>query len=64
MIFYSQVMCFHPWSDITLPLMRQDEVIKVIDKWAELVEELGATYPWVQVGTYTRTNTHAHRRKV
>lgn len=21
----------------------------MIDKWAELVEELGATYPWVQV---------------
>ncbi|CAL8280201.1 unnamed protein product [Merluccius merluccius] len=44
-----QVMCFHPWSDVTLPLMRQDEVIKVIDKWAELVEELGSTYPWVQI---------------
>ncbi|KAG7266259.1 hypothetical protein CRUP_008598 [Coryphaenoides rupestris] len=27
----------------------QDAVIKVIDKWAELVEELGSTYPWVQI---------------
>eukprot|EP00064_Thunnus_orientalis_P010682 superscaffoldBa00001473_g10708 len=44
-----KVMCFHPWSDVTLPLMKKEDVVKVIDKWAELVEELGATYPWVQV---------------
>nr|XP_057906798.1 galactose-1-phosphate uridylyltransferase isoform X4 [Doryrhamphus excisus] len=44
-----KVMCFHPWSDVTLPLMTKEEVVKVIDKWAELVEELGATYPWVQI---------------
>uniref|UniRef100_A0A665U6M5 Galactose-1-phosphate uridylyltransferase n=1 Tax=Echeneis naucrates TaxID=173247 RepID=A0A665U6M5_ECHNA len=44
-----KVMCFHPWSDVTLPLMKKEEVVKVIDKWAELVEELGATYPWVQI---------------
>ncbi|XP_063744949.1 galactose-1-phosphate uridylyltransferase isoform X1 [Eleginops maclovinus] len=44
-----KVMCFHPWSDVTLPLMKKQEVVKVIDKWAELVEELGATYPWVQI---------------
>uniref|UniRef100_A0A8C4Z323 Galactose-1-phosphate uridylyltransferase n=1 Tax=Gadus morhua TaxID=8049 RepID=A0A8C4Z323_GADMO len=61
----NQVMCFHPWSDITLPLMRQDEVIKVIDKWAELVEELGATYPWVQIfenkgATMGCSNPHPH----
>lgn len=49
----SKVMCFHPWSDITLPLMKTPEVVKVIDKWAELVEELGSTYPWVQVRLYT-----------
>lgn len=42
-------MCFHPWSDVTLPLMKKHEVVKVIDKWAELVYELGAVYPWVQV---------------
>uniref|UniRef100_A0A8D3BXD9 Galactose-1-phosphate uridylyltransferase n=1 Tax=Scophthalmus maximus TaxID=52904 RepID=A0A8D3BXD9_SCOMX len=44
-----KVMCFHPWSDVTLPLMKKEEVVKVIDKWTELVEELGATYPWVQI---------------
>ncbi|KAI3361983.1 hypothetical protein L3Q82_012334, partial [Scortum barcoo] len=41
-----KVMCFHPWSDVTLPLMKKQEVVKVIEKWAELVEELGATYPY------------------
>lgn len=46
----SKVMCFHPWSDVTLPLMKNQEVVEVIDKWAELVEELGTTYRWVQVG--------------
>ncbi|XP_049324412.1 galactose-1-phosphate uridylyltransferase isoform X2 [Astyanax mexicanus] len=44
-----KVMCFHPWSDITLPLMQPEEIRKVIDKWAELIEELGPTYPWVQI---------------
>lgn len=46
-------MCFHPWSDVTLPLMTTHEIVKVIDKWAGLVEELGSTYPWVQVRLYT-----------
>ncbi|GAA6080433.1 galactose-1-phosphate uridylyltransferase, partial [Tachysurus ichikawai] len=44
-----KVMCFHPWSDVTLPLMQPGEIRKVIDKWAELIQELGSTYPWVQV---------------
>lgn len=48
-VMFSKVMCFHPWSDVTLPLMKKEEIIKVIDKWAEMLEELGATYPWVQV---------------
>lgn len=29
--------------------MKKEDIVKVIDKWAELVEELGGTYPWVQV---------------
>ncbi|KAK3550316.1 hypothetical protein QTP86_024316, partial [Hemibagrus guttatus] len=44
-----KVMCFHPWSDVTLPLMQLGEIRKVIDKWAELIQELGSTYPWVQI---------------
>lgn len=46
---YSKVMCFHPWSDLTLPLMSLPEIRAVIDAWAELATELGASYPWVQV---------------
>ncbi|XP_069043058.1 galactose-1-phosphate uridylyltransferase isoform X2 [Lepisosteus oculatus] len=44
-----KVMCFHPWSDITLPLMQVSEIKAVIHKWTELTVELGATYPWVQI---------------
>ncbi|MBN3319293.1 GALT uridylyltransferase, partial [Atractosteus spatula] len=44
-----KVMCFHPWSDITLPLMQVSEIKAVIHKWAELTVELGGTYPWVQI---------------
>lgn len=29
--------------------MQPGEIRKVIDKWAELIEELGPAYPWVQV---------------
>ncbi|XP_051866466.1 galactose-1-phosphate uridylyltransferase isoform X2 [Pristis pectinata] len=44
-----KVMCFHPHSDITLPLMSISEIRTVIDKWAELMEELGPGYQWVQI---------------
>lgn len=46
---HSKVMCFHPWSDLTLPLMSLSEIRAVVDAWAELMAELGASYPWVQV---------------
>ncbi|XP_009992093.1 PREDICTED: galactose-1-phosphate uridylyltransferase [Chaetura pelagica] len=42
-------MCFHPWSDLTLPLMSLTEIRAVIDTWAELAAELGSSYPWVQI---------------
>lgn len=54
-------MCFHPWSDVTLPLMKNQEVVKVIDKWAELVEELGSTYRWVQVRQLHRAHPDTSR---
>ncbi|XP_051785786.1 galactose-1-phosphate uridylyltransferase [Erpetoichthys calabaricus] len=44
-----KVMCFHPWSDITLPLMQISEIKNVIEKWMELIWELGEKYPWVQI---------------
>lgn len=44
-----KVMCFHPWSDVTLPLMKVTEIRAVIDKWAEINVDLGQKYNWVQV---------------
>jgi len=44
-----QVMCFHPQSNVTLPLMSHDEIRLVVDEWARLSMELGAHYNWVQV---------------
>lgn len=44
-----RVMCFHPCSNVTLPLMSQLEVEKVICEWALQTEQLGQTYAWVQV---------------
>ncbi|KAK7115756.1 galactose-1-phosphate uridylyltransferase-like isoform X2 [Littorina saxatilis] len=44
-----KVMCFHPWSDITLPLMELKDIRKVVDTWAEINADLGKTYTWVQI---------------
>jgi UDPglucose--hexose-1-phosphate uridylyltransferase len=46
-----KVMCFHPWSDMTLPLMEVKAIVSVIEKWAETYSDLGKTYTWVQVST-------------
>lgn len=45
----SKVMCFHPWSDVTLPLMSVPEIRAVVDAWASVTEDLGTQYPWVQI---------------
>nr|KAG5699546.1 hypothetical protein BaRGS_033742 [Batillaria attramentaria] len=34
-------MCFHPWSDMTLPLMEVKAIRSVVDKWAEINKDLG-----------------------
>ncbi|XP_003389143.2 PREDICTED: galactose-1-phosphate uridylyltransferase-like [Amphimedon queenslandica] len=44
-----RVMCFHPRSDVTLPLMTTPDITKVIDEWAVQTEDLGSTHEWVQV---------------
>jgi len=44
-----QVMCFHPQSNVTLPLMSHSEIRLVIDEWTRLSVELGTNYKWVQV---------------
>jgi UDPglucose--hexose-1-phosphate uridylyltransferase len=42
-----RVVCFTPRHDLTIPRMKQEEVRRVIEVWAEQYRELGAL-PWVQ----------------
>ncbi len=45
----SRVFCFSPGHDLTLPEMALDDIRKVVDLWAEQIEDLGSHYLWVQV---------------
>jgi len=42
-----RVVCFSPRHDLTLPMMSQEGVRKVVELWTTQYEELGAI-PWVQ----------------
>eukprot|EP00045_Choanoeca_perplexa_P003603 m.32160 g.32160 ORF g.32160 m.32160 type:complete len:257 (-) comp12133_c0_seq1:8-778(-) len=44
-----RVMCFHPHSNVTLPLMTVPEIRKVMDTWADQMVELGSKFKWVQI---------------
>ncbi|GBM37741.1 Galactose-1-phosphate uridylyltransferase [Araneus ventricosus] len=44
-----RVMCFHPKSNITLPLMTIEEIIQVINTWIKELLDLGAKFKWVQI---------------
>ncbi len=44
-----RVICFHPRHDLTLPQMREDEIVKVVQTWIDQTRELGERYAWVQV---------------
>nr|CAB3248265.1 galactose-1-phosphate uridylyltransferase-like [Phallusia mammillata] len=44
-----KVMCFHPLSNVTLPVMSKSEVLKVIDSWIVLFKEMCTKYRWVQI---------------
>lgn len=44
-----RVMCFHPESTMTIPLMSLDEIRSVIDEWINQFKELGRKYTWVQI---------------
>ncbi|XP_035232205.1 galactose-1-phosphate uridylyltransferase-like isoform X2 [Stegodyphus dumicola] len=44
-----RVMCFHPKSNITLPLMSLDEILEVINTWVKEILDLGTNYRWVQI---------------
>ncbi|KAJ8704933.1 hypothetical protein PYW08_012253 [Mythimna loreyi] len=44
-----RVMCFHPDSTMTIPLMSVDEIMAVINEWTNQLQELGRRYTWVQI---------------
>lgn len=44
-----KVMCFHPFSDLTLPTMKIADIVNVIKKWIEMYQELCSKYSWVQI---------------
>lgn len=44
-----RVMCFHPKSNLTLPLLTCQEIKTVIDEWIKQMLDLGKKYTWVQI---------------
>ena len=44
-----RVMCYHPWSDMILPLMETKDVAKIVEEWIKQFAELSKKYRWVQV---------------
>ena len=45
----SRVICFSPDHSKSLPELSLDAIGQVVDTWCAQTEELGASYPWVQV---------------
>jgi UDPglucose--hexose-1-phosphate uridylyltransferase len=44
-----RVLCFSPRHDLTLARMGNDAIRRVVDRWADETETLGATHRWVQI---------------
>ncbi len=44
-----RVVCFSPRHDLSLAELATDEILDVVETWAEQTAELGRTYAWVQV---------------
>ncbi|KAG6461832.1 hypothetical protein O3G_MSEX012887 [Manduca sexta] len=44
-----RVMCFHPDSTMTIPLMSVEEIQAVVEEWINQMKELGRKYKWVQI---------------
>ncbi|EFX84013.1 hypothetical protein DAPPUDRAFT_187801 [Daphnia pulex] len=44
-----RVMCFHPRSDLTIPLMSIEEIKAIVYEWIKQGTELGVKYDWVQI---------------
>lgn len=45
----SRVMCFSPHHSLTLAQMPVPSINKVVDGWADQLDELSARYQWVQI---------------
>jgi len=45
----SRVICFSPDHSKTLPELSTDALTRVVDTWCEQAQELGRSFPWVQV---------------
>jgi UDPglucose--hexose-1-phosphate uridylyltransferase len=45
----SQVICFSPRHDLTLPEMAVPAIRRVVDTWTGLIIDLGQQYRWVQI---------------
>jgi len=44
-----RVLCFSPQHNMTLALMSVADIRRVVDMWADQVEELGQRYRWIQI---------------
>ena len=44
-----RVMCFHPYSDLSLPTMNVTEIGNVIQCWIKEFTELSQSHKWVQI---------------
>jgi UDPglucose--hexose-1-phosphate uridylyltransferase len=44
-----KVMCFHPYSDLTLSTMQREEIVKVVNKWIDMYKDMSPKYEWVQI---------------
>ncbi|MEF2074679.1 UDP-glucose--hexose-1-phosphate uridylyltransferase [Consotaella aegiceratis] len=45
----ARVLCYSPRHDLTLAMMDDAAIRKVVDMWAEQLTDLGRTYRWVQI---------------
>ena len=45
----SRVICFSPRHDLTLPEMTVEDITRVVNVWADQINELGAKYRWAQI---------------
>ncbi|XP_058790259.1 probable galactose-1-phosphate uridylyltransferase [Phymastichus coffea] len=44
-----KVMCFHPKSNVTIALMKIEEIKEVIKQWINEILDLGKKWTWVQI---------------